>query len=149
IAVSTNVGGVRVAPSVAYRASTQETFVFWTEEDSNQFTNGVSGQKLDGAGNAQWGPTGLVLVPLGADTQDFVTAVQIGTGALVFWVDTVNFGNASIQATKLDGAGSTVCQQFVVSSAPANKYALVATTNQNNGTALAWTDDRIGNNGIY
>jgi hypothetical protein len=104
---------------------------------------------LDASGNAQWGPTGLVLVPLGADTQDFVTAVQVGSGALVFWVDTVGFGNASIQATKLDGSGSVVCQQFIVSSAPANKYALVATTNQNNGTALAWTDDRIGNNGIY
>jgi hypothetical protein len=148
VAVSTNAADVRVAPSVAYRAATQETFVFWTEEDSNQFTNGVSGQKLDSAGNAQWGPTGLVLVPLGADTQDFVTAVQVGTGALVFWVDTVSYGNASIQATKLDGSGAVACQQFVVSSAPANKYALVA-TNRNNATALAWTDDRIGNNGIY
>jgi hypothetical protein len=149
VAVSTDVTNVRVSPSVAYRGSTKETFVFWTEEDSNQFTNGVSGQKLDAAGNAQWGPTGIVLVPLGADTQDFVTAVQVGSGALVFWVDTVGFGNATIQATKLDGSGSAVCQQFVVSSAPANKYALVATTNQNNATALAWTDDRIGNNGIY
>jgi len=149
VAVSTNGANVRVSPSVAYRASTQETFVFWTEEDSNQFTNGVSGQKLDVSGNAQWGPTGIVLVPLGADTQDFVSAVQVGSGALVFWVDTVGFGNASIQATKLDGSGAVVCQQFVVSSAPANKYALVATTNQNNDTALAWTDDRIGNNGIY
>lgn len=149
VAVSTNTANVRVEPSVAYRASTQETFVFWTEEDSNQFTNGVSGQKLDATGNAQWGATGLVLVPLGADTQDFVTTVQIGTGALVFWVDTVNYGNASIQATKLDGSGSAVCQQFVVSSASSNKYALVAAKNSQSGTALAWTDDRIGNNGIY
>lgn len=149
VAVSTNTANVRVEPSVAYRASTQETFVFWTEEDSNQFTNGVSGQKLDATGNAQWGPTGLVLVPLGADTQDFVTTVQIGTGALVFWVDTVAYGNASIQATKLDGSGSVVCQQFVVSSAPSNKYALVAAKNAASGTALVWTDDRIGNNGIY
>ena len=149
VAVSTNTANVRVEPSVAYRASTQETFIFWTEEDSNQFTNGVSGQKLDATGNAQWGPTGLVLVPLGVDTQDFTTAMQIGSGVLVFWVDTVSFGNASIQATKLDGSGSAVCQQFVVSSAPSNKYALVAAKNPQSGSALVWTDDRIGNNGIY
>ena len=149
VAVSTNTLDVRVEPSVAYRASSQETFVFWTEEDSNQFTNGVSGQKLDASGNAQWGPTGLVLVPLGADTQDFVTTVQVGTGALVFWVDTASYGNATIQATKLDGSGSAVCQQFVVSSAPSNKYALVAAQNSASGTALVWTDDRIGNNGIF
>lgn len=149
VPVSTNTLNVRVEPSAAYRASTQETFVFWTEEDSNQFTNGISGQKLDASGNAQWGPTGLVLVPLGADTQDFVTAVQIGTGALVFWVDTASYGNASIQATKLDGSGSAVCQQFVVSSVPSNKYALVAAQNSASGTALVWTDDRVGNNGIF
>src|SRR5581483_7973878 len=41
-AASTNTSNVRVSPSVSYRASSDETFLFWTEEDSNQFTNGVS-----------------------------------------------------------------------------------------------------------
>jgi hypothetical protein len=149
VAVSSNTVDVRVAPSAAYRASTQEVFVFWTEEDSNQFVNGVYGQKFDSSGNPQWGATGLVLVPLGADTQDSVTTVQTGSGALVFWVDTVSYGNATIQATKLDDSGSVVCSQFVVSSTPSNRYALAATTNPGGATALVWTDDRIGNNGIY
>jgi hypothetical protein len=149
VAVSTDTIDVRVAPSAAYRASTGEVFVFWTEEDSNQFLNGVYGQKLDSTGVAEWGSTGLVLVPLGNDTQDFVTTVQVGTGALVFWVDSAGYSNDTIQATRLDDSGSVVCSQFVVSSTPSNKYALVAKTNAAGSAALAWTDDRIGNNGIY
>jgi hypothetical protein len=149
VAVSTNAANVRVAPSAAYRASTQEVFVFWTEEDSNQFVNGVYGQKFNSAGVPQWGSAGVVLVPLGSDTQDFVTTVQVGTGALVFWVDTVSFGDATIQATLLNDSGVAVCSQFVVSSTPSNKYGLAATTNPGGAAALVWTDDRIGNNGIY
>jgi len=149
VAVSTDTANVRVSPSAAYKSSTKEVFVFWTEEDSNQFYNGVYGQKFNSTGAPEWGATGLVLVPLGTDTQDFVTTVQVGTGALVFWVDSVGYGDSTIQATELGDSGSVVCSQFVVSSTPSNKYALVAATNSQGGTALVWTDDRIGNNGIY
>lgn len=149
VAVSTDTVDLRVAPSAAYLASTGEVFVFWTEEDSNQFFNGVYGQKFNSTGAPQWGTTGLVLVPLGTDTQDFVTTVQVGTGALVFWVDSAGYSNDTIQATRLDGSGSVVCSQFVVSSKPSNKYALVAKTNPAGSAALVWVDDRIGNNGIY
>src|SRR5262249_38519580 len=53
-AASTNLSNVRVSPSVAYRADKDLTFLFWTEEDSNQFTNGVSGQKFDATGTRRW-----------------------------------------------------------------------------------------------
>jgi hypothetical protein len=148
VAVSTNNNNVRVSPSAAYRASTSEVFVFWTEEDSNQVFNGVYGQKLNSTGTAEWGPTGLVLVPLGVDQQDFVTAVQTGSGALVFWVDVVGFGNSTIQAASLNDDGSIACSQFAVSSTPSNKSRLAAATVAS-AAALVWEDDRIGNNGIY
>jgi hypothetical protein len=149
VAVSSDSINVRVAPSAAYRAATDEVFVFWTEEDFNQVVNGVYGQKFNSTGAAQWGATGLVLVPLGADQQEFVTAVQVGTGALVFWVDAVGFGDSTIQAAQLDDSGSFACSQFAVSSTAANKSRLAATTNATGATALVWEDDRIGNNGIY
>ncbi len=148
-AVSTNINNVHVSPSAVYRASTDEVFVFWTEEDANQVLNGVYGQKFDANGNAQWGATGLVIVPLGADQQIFVTAAQVGSGALVYWVDQVGYGDATIQATKLSDSGSVTCAQFVVSSTPANKSRLVATTAPGGFSALAFEDDHIGNNGIY
>jgi hypothetical protein len=146
---STDTSNVRVEPSVSYRATTDETFLFWTEEDSNQFYNGVYGQKFNGQGASGWSPTGLVLVSLGSDTQTFVENAQIGTGALVLWVDSPGYGLSTMQAAKLDGKGNVRCAPFPISSAPANKYGLSVATSRSGLTAVAWTDDRIGNNSIY
>jgi hypothetical protein len=146
---STDTFNVRVEPSVSYRAATDETFLFWTEEDSLQFVNGVYGQKFNGQGASEWSPTGLVLIPLGSDTQTFVENVQIGTGAMVLWVDSPGYGLSTMRAAKLDGKGNVLCAPFTVSSAPANKYGLSVATARSGLTAVAWTDDRIGNNSIY
>ena len=146
---STNTLNVHVEPSVSYNAASDQTFLFWTEEDSNQFTNGVSGQKFDGTGTSLWSSTGLVIVPLGSDTQTFVENVQIGTGALVFWVDSPAYGQDTMQAIKLDGSGNVICAQFPVSSAPASKYGLSDKIARSGLAAVAWADDRIGNNSIY
>jgi len=147
--VSTNTVNVRVSPSAAYRAATDETFIFWTEEDSNQFFNGVYGQKFDGSGNSQWGSTGIQIVPLGNDSQIFVTTVQVGQGALVFWVDQSNFDTGTIQATRLNNKGTVVCAQFPVSTASASYFGLTAAKAPSGLAALAWADNRIGNNSIY
>jgi len=148
-AASTNTSNVRVSPAVSYRAKTDETFLVWTEEDGGQVMNGIYAQKFDGKGGPKWGGTGLVVVPLGSDQQMFAQNVQIGSGALAFWVDQVNFGSATIQAAKLDGTGKTVCAQFPVSSLPANKARLAAGIASSGLAAVAFEDDRIGNNGIY
>jgi hypothetical protein len=146
---STNSFNVRVSPSASYNPATQETFLFWTEEDSNQFTNGVSGQKFNSAGARQWTDSGLTIVPLGSDSQIFVENVQIGTGALVFWFDQPGFGSGTIQAIKLAGDGSTVCAQFPVSSASSDKSRLAAGIASSGLSALTWEDDRNGENDIY
>jgi hypothetical protein len=147
--VSNNTLNVRVSPSAAYNAATDETFVFWTEEDGNQILNGVYGQKLDGSGKTQWGMTGTVIVPLGSDAEIFVESVQIGSGALVFWVDQTNFGTGTIQAAQLNGSALVTCPQFPVATTPASQYGLAAGIASSGVAALAWADNRIGNNAIY
>jgi hypothetical protein len=146
---SANAANVRVSPAASYRAATDEVFLFWTEEDSNQVLNGVYGQKFDATGTRQWGDSGFAVVPLGADQQIFVQNVQIGGGALAFWVDQVGFGSATIQASRLNGHGKVVCQQFPVSSLPANKAGLSSGIVSSGLAAVAFEDDRSGNNGIY
>lgn len=146
---STDLINVRVSPAVSYRPSTQETFLFWTEEDSNQVFNGIYAQKFDPAGARQWGDTGLVIVPLGTDSQIFTQTVQIGTGALAFWFDQPGFGSGTIQAVKLDATGSFVCPQFPVSTASADKSRLFAGIASSGLAALAWEDDRNGENDIF
>jgi len=146
---STNQFNVRVSPSASYNPATQETFLFWTEEDSNQVNNGVSGQKFNSAGARQWTDTGVVIVPLGPDTQTWVENVQIGSGALVFWVDSPGFGQGTMYAAKLDGAGNFLCSQFGVSTASADKFRLSAGIASSGLSAVAWEDDRNGENDIY
>ena len=102
---STNTTNVRVDPAASYHAATNEVFLFWTEEDSTQTYNGIYGQKFDATGARKWGQTGLVLVPLGNDQQIFARNVQIGAGALAFWVDQAGYGSATIQATRLNDKG--------------------------------------------
>jgi len=149
VAVSLATPNIRVSPSVSFRKDTGETFVFWTEEDSLQSKNGVSGQKLGPAGTRLWGNNGLTIVPLGSDSQIFVTSVPIGGGALVFWVDQASFTSSTIYATRLNGQGATVCPKFPVSTAAVAPFGLVADIAPNSTAALAWSDSRIGNNGIY
>jgi len=147
--VSTDTSHVRVDPSISYRTLTDETFVFWTEEDSLQALNGVSGQKFDGPGARQWGPTGRVIVPLGPDSQIFVKNVQTAGGVLVFWVDQASFSSSTIFATRLTPSGGQNCLQFAVSTAAVNPFGLVADVAPNQLAALAWADSRTGNNAIY
>ena len=149
VAGSGNTVNVRVAPAAAYRKATDEVFMFWTEEDFNQVMNGVYGQKFDSTGALQWGANGLSIVPLGADQQIFISTVQVGTGALVFWVDMKGFGSSTIQAARLNDAGTTLCPRFAVSSLPSNKSRLAAAIAPSSIAAVTFEDDRIGNNGIY
>ena len=146
---SNNTSNVRVEPSVSYNAATDETFLFWTEEDSNQFTNGVSGQKFDGTGAQKWGSSGLTILPLGPDSQIFVKNVQTGSGALVVWDDSPSFGQDTLKAIKLDGTGKTICAPFAVSTAPAAKFGLSMSTASSGLATVVWSDNRIGNNAIY
>src|SRR5579862_121008 len=146
---STNTTRVRVSPSVSYDPTTQETFLFWTEQDSLQSMAGVWGQKFNSSGARQWTDVGLTIVPLNNDSEIWVENVQIGTGALVFWVDSPGFGTGTIQAIKLDGTGSAVCSQFAVSTASANKSRLAAGLASSGLSALTWEDDRNGENDIF
>jgi hypothetical protein len=147
---STNTTQVRVDPAASYRAATNEVFLVWTEEDSNQVLNGIYAQKFGPKGGRLWGQTGLVIVPLGADQEILPTNVQIGSGALAFWIDMVGYGNASIQATRLMGNGQVKCAQFPVSTPESNKGRPVADIVRATGlSAIAFEDDRLGSNGIY
>jgi len=52
-------------------------------------------------------------------------------------------------AAKLDGKGNVQCAPFSVSSAPANKWGLGVDKANSGMMAVAFADDRIGNNSIY
>ena len=149
-AASTNSSQVRVDPAASYRAATDEVFLVWTEEDSVQVLNGIYAQKFSPKGGRRWGQDGLAIVPLGADSEILSRNVQVGDGALAFWIDMNSSGTASIQATRLQDSGKFKCAQFPVSTAMSNKGRPAADIVTATGlAAIAFEDDRIGNNGIY
>ena len=146
---SNNLSNVRVSPSVSYRAATGEIFLFWTEEDANQFFNGVYGQKFDSTGTQQWGSNGLEIVPLGTDQQLFVQNVQQGDGAMVFWVDESGFGSDVMKGVRLDAAGNQACSIFPVSSLVSGKSRLAAGISASGQAAVVWEDSRSGDQNIF
>lgn len=145
------IGGsdVRVDPTVSYNPATQETFMFWTEEDSLQSVQGIYAQKFNPTGGLEWGNSGLTIVPLGEDAQINPKSVQIGNGALGFWIDEQVTGNGTIEAVKLDTNGNFICPEFAVSSAMSMKAKLWAAIAPSGLSTASWQDYRTGNADIY
>jgi len=123
--------------------------MFWTEEDSLQSVQGISAQKFNSSGSRQWGDGGLVIVPLGTDAQINPQNVQIGSGALAFWVDEVVTGNGTLNAVKLDGSGNFVCSIFPVSDALSQKIRVWAGIAPSGLATASWQDYRNGESDIY
>jgi hypothetical protein len=140
---------VRVSPSSSYNPATQETFLFWTEEDSLQSVQGIYGQKFNATGARQWTDSGLTIVPLGDDAQLNPQNVQIGNGALAFWVDQQVTGNGTLEAVKLDTNGNFVCPEFPVSDAMSQKLRVWPGIASSDLSTVAWQDYRNGNSDIY
>ena len=139
----------RVSPTASYNPATQEVFMFWTELDQFQTVQGISAQKFNSAGARQWSDSGLTIVPLGNDAQINPQNVQIGTGALAFWVDQQVTGNGILYGVKLDGAGNTVCSQFPVSNATSQKARVWAGIAPSGLATAAWQDYRNGESDIF
>ena len=152
VAASTDLTQVRVAPSVSYHAATGETFLFWNELNSGQSQFGVYGQKFDSVGTRQWSDTGKVLVPVRTVEHRQVRNLQLGDGAIVFFVKGPSFGSQQVIGTRVDTDGEFVWDESMpaVSSAASSKSRLVATlTPASGGALLAWIDTRNDAGDVY
>ncbi|MEG1455708.1 MAG: hypothetical protein RSC66_09095, partial [Comamonas sp.] len=82
--------------------------------------------KLDARGARQWGETGRPIQPLGHQDINNLRSVTFNDGTLAFWVQSIAGQHDSIQAIKLDAAGTALCPQFAVSTRPSAKSRLVS-----------------------
>jgi len=139
---STSVAQLRVSPSVSYDASSGSTYLFWQELDLLQSQSGVYGQRFDAAGVRQWGPTGAIVVPVGASSRTQVSTLRAAGRNLVVWDDSPAFGNDTLLAARVDDAGLLVQGPFAVASTPSSKSRLAAAASLSSHAMLVWQDDR-------
>lgn len=151
VAASTDLAHVRVSPSVSYRSSSDETFLFWPEQNSLQSQWGLYGQKFDGAGARQWTDSGKVLIPLDSTERTQVRTLQFDEGALVSFVETLSIGNQRVIITRVDADGDFVwgTPMPFVSSVSSSKSRLFAALSAGDVALLAWIDGRNDSGDVY
>lgn len=151
VPASTNSARVRVSPSVSFRPATEETFLFWTEENTGQSMFGLYGQKFDPSGTRQWTDDGRALVSLGTTNILFVRNLQYGDGAMVFHVASLSYGNDLVYATRVDGNGDFTWSDSLIQacSLSSGKGRLAAALGTESYAILAWEDDRSGDRDVY
>ncbi len=142
VAVSTNATRIRVSPWASYDASNDDTYVFWTEQNSGQSQSAVYGQKLDASGARQWGADGLGLQALSSDSYVQVRTVRSGGQSLVCWNKSPSFGTDVLEGILVDDAGSASSATFNIASTASSKSRLAVAETASGTTALAWKDQR-------
>ncbi|MCA9751136.1 MAG: hypothetical protein KC591_03015, partial [Gemmatimonadetes bacterium] len=149
VEVSTNASRIRVSPSAGYDPVGDNVFVFWKEQDSLQSQSGVYGQKIDGTGARQWGTDGIVVVGVSAVQTDQVRCLVLGSGATAFWVASPAFGQDTVRAAHVDGAGTVDVGPVGISTITSGKSRLAAANSALGFSITAWVDDRIDDGDVY
>ena len=151
VEVSTNAAQIRVSPRAAFNSATQEIFVAWREQTSNQSQSALYAQKLDASGARQWTDNGSQLMPMTADEITSVTTLVYDDGALVSWIHSPSFGNDPVYAVRVDGSGSLVWAPPIAELCilPTQSSDLVGTSGSAGYAAYAWSDGDTGVSDIY
>jgi hypothetical protein len=140
---SFNTSQVRVDPSVAYDASSDTTYLFWTEQNPGQSQCGLSGQKFNSIGDRQWTNQGATLIPVGGPEIRQVKTLLSGAGVFVFWTHIPGFGNDTLHGAHVNSSGAFDIGPFDVSSPSSVKSRLDADTGTTGQMILAWSDQRF------
>ena len=146
VEASTDGSRLRVSPAVAWSATAQEIFLFWTELNGAQSQFGLYGQKLDVAGVRQWGASGKELVPLAAEEISQVRTLPWSDGAAVAWAETLAFGNQPLHATRVDASGDFIWAPTItdLATSATGTSRLTSTSGATGFAIFAWSDGASG-----
>jgi len=142
----------RLSASVAYDQAAGDYVVAFETSNTLQSIFGLSAQRVSNEGVIEWGPSGLVLMPVATNHKTFVTARPGPDGsAVISWLDYqgANFPML-VKARRLDSTGADVWSGALnVGSAPTTKGRLgVVNAVGSDMMIAAWSDDGAGNTDI-
>ncbi len=142
----------RTAPDVMFDSNSGDTYVFWREEAGGPFPEfGVYGQRISSSGERLWSANGTTIAPLTTTELGQVRTVHRHNGAMVFWVETLSFGNQRIHAVRVGADGLPVWKSNseLVSSVASSKSRLMASTGPAGSSVLIWADGRNDANDVF
>ncbi|MBM4109356.1 MAG: hypothetical protein FJ255_11220 [Phycisphaerae bacterium] len=142
-AASTDVSVQQLDPALAYRAASQEAFVFWNTRNGGQSQWGQGAQKIAGGGGRAWTDPGISLAPLSTTNRSFERAVPLDDGVVLLWLQTPQGSNQDqLLARRLDASGADVWSPAVrvVSSRASDKFRLAVGVGPDSVIRVAWEE---------
>ena len=153
VQLSTTAGEMQMYPVLAQIPSTEDVIVFYRTTDENQTIAGIAGQKLNSAGERQWGNGGTIYVPASSVDRFNVVACPQEGGAIVIYKELPEgVVNSIVQAIRVDESGTPVWEPSPVTmvSTLSDKGTIVARANPDGMVIAAWSDKRLDSSGdIY
>ena len=147
---STNIAYIPIEPCVSYDKAKDATYLFWSEQNQGQATEGILAQKFNHAGVAELGETGAIVQPFTTSPVVNVASVFTTTGPLVVWSSETATAQDTIMGAKLNRKGALSFQPFAVSSALSSKSRLDLTLSSTGVAFVVWSDGRADDGGdIY
>ena len=142
-----------IDPCLAHDQSTGEIYLFWNERNSSQGQRGIYGQKLDAAGNLQWGGGGRELRPVDDVIEDYPRCVAAEGGAMVFFTASPASMpiNEQLFGARVDSDGAFVWPgEFIdVSVVVSSKARLPLVVDGGGEAKIVWEDDRNGSVDLF
>ena len=138
------------SPAAVRVPGSSELIVGYVTSDLAQTSWGIGGQKLNAAGEPQWGVDGLTLVPLGAAPCSSLTAQPVDSGAvLVYFQCDASSPIRTLHALRVSAAGTLVWGNAprLLSGVASAKSALATTVNTAGQVVAVWDDRRAGVSG--
>jgi len=152
IKASTNNTRLHLYPTLSHFPQTDELFVFWIEENTNQNQYGVYGQKFTSQGSRLWTNEGKQFIALGGNTISFLNSAPADTSIYLSYFESSAPGafNAAVKSSLIDKNGTSLWGPVLLSDASlGNKDDLLMVVNTQFRAFLCWTDYRSPAYDIY
>jgi len=151
VQLSIAVNELQMNPTIVYLPASSEVLAFYKATDPDQNLQRINGQKLNAAGERQWGDGGAVLVPVSGQAIIYFSASYMSDGAIVTYQETLDAVNDVTKAIRVDIDGNLVWDPspVMMASTPSEKLHLAIGQNPVGQVIAAWGDNRNDPGDIY
>ncbi len=140
--------GTQSAQDICSDASINGLIVTWKDDRFGNFD--IYAQRLDSAGNPQWGPSGIIVCNSVYNQLNPNIIPDFSGGAIIAFADS-SLGNFDIRAQRINLSGSLLwaASGALVGNAVGDQTNVKHTDDKSGGAIFTFMDKRSGTNHIY